>query len=156
VALAADRLELAAAFLGAAWLTDGLDGVAARASDGPTRLGDYDLVADTAVGAGALVGLAVAGHLPAAVAAALLVVLGTGFLLLRNPALSMGLQATGYAWSLWIFWRDGAAVWLPLAIAAALGFVHHRRLFGVVIPAFLRGVASLPKLRKRSGFDLEE
>jgi phosphatidylglycerophosphate synthase len=47
-AIAAGRLGLAAALLAAAWLTDALDGWAARASRRRTRLGGIDLVVDTA------------------------------------------------------------------------------------------------------------
>jgi cardiolipin synthase (CMP-forming) len=97
VALAADRLTIAAALLAGAWLTDALDGQAARASGRPTLLGRHDLVVDTAVGAGAVMGLTIAGEIPALLTVTLLVVLGGGFLLLRNPALSMALQAVDYA-----------------------------------------------------------
>jgi len=118
-----------------------------------THLGRFDLVVDTVVGAGALVGLAVADEIPALLTAALVVVLGSSFLVLRNPALSMALQAAGYGWLLWTLWNDGTpAVWLPLATAAGLGLVLHRRLFRAVIPAFLRGLATLSRRRER--FDL--
>jgi phosphatidylglycerophosphate synthase len=64
-ALAADGLAIAAALLAGAWLTDALDGQAARASGRRTYLGRFDLVVDTAVGAGALVGLTLADEMPA-------------------------------------------------------------------------------------------
>ena len=76
-ALAAEQRGTAAALLAAAWLTDALDGRAARASDVPTRLGGADLLVDTAVGAGALLGLALAGEFPGWLAATLLVTLGS-------------------------------------------------------------------------------
>ena len=148
--LAAGRLAVAAALLAGAWLTDALDGPAARASGISTHLGRFDLVVDTAVGAGALVGLTLAGELPAPLVGALLVVLGGGFLVLRNPALSMALQAVGYAWLLWMLWDEGEqAVWLPLATASGLLVVLHRRLLRTVIPAFLRGLATLGRRRER-------
>ena len=153
VTLAAGQLAAASALLAGAWLTDALDGPAARAAELPTRLGAFDLAVDTAVGAGALVGLALAGEVPAAPAATLLAVLGTGFLVFRNPALSMALQAVGYASLLWTLWdQSEPAVWLPLGTAFGLLLVLHRRLFGAVIPGFLGGVAMLPRRRKR--FDL--
>jgi phosphatidylglycerophosphate synthase len=152
-AIAAGRLGLAAALLAAAWLTDALDGWAARASRRRTRLGGIDLVVDTAVGAGALVGLTLADEIPPLLTGALLVALGGGFLVLRNPALSMALQSVGYGWLLWMLWAKGElGVWLPLATAAGLGLVFHRRLLQTLIPAFLHGVATLSRRRER--FDL--
>jgi phosphatidylserine synthase len=154
-ALAAGQLELAAALLAAAWLTDAVDGKAARASGTPTRLGPFDLLVDTAVGAAALVGLTLAGEIPVLLTGVLLLVLGGGFLLLRNPALSMSLQAVGYGWLLWTLWDDGErAVWLPLVTAAGLLLVFHRRLLRTEIPAFLNGLATLGRRRER--FDLSE
>lgn len=152
-ALAAGRLAIAAALLAGAWLTDALDGPAARASRRRTHLGRFDLVVDTAVGVGALVGLTLADEIPALLTGALVVVVGGGFLLLRNPALSMALQAVGYAWLLWTLW-DGRepAVWLPLITAAGLALLLHRRLLQAVIPAFLKGLATLSRRRER--FDL--
>jgi hypothetical protein len=155
VALAAGRLELAAALLAAAWLTDAVDGQAARASGATTHLGRFDLLVDTAVGAGALVGLTLVGEIPALLTGVLLLVLGGGFLLLRNPALSMSLQAIGYAWLLWTLWDEGEqAVWLPLATAGGLLLVFHRRLLRTEIPAFLNGLATMR--RRREGFDLSK
>jgi hypothetical protein len=154
-ALAAGRLELAAVLLAAAWLTDAVDGQAARASGAPTHLGPFDLLVDTAVGAGALVGLTLAGEIDVLLTGVLLFVLGGGFLLLRNPALSMSLQALGYGWLLWTLWDDGEqAVWLPLATAAGLLLVLHRRLLRTEIPAFLDGLATMR--RRREGFDLSK
>lgn len=155
VALAAGRLELAAVLLAAAWLTDAVDGHAARASGAPTHLGRFDLLVDTGVGAGALVGLTLAGEIPALLTGVLLLLLGGGFLLLRNPALSMSLQAIGYAWLLWTLWDEGEqAVWLPLATAGGLLLVFHRRLLRTEIPAFLNGLATMR--RRREGFDLSK
>jgi phosphatidylglycerophosphate synthase len=64
VAVAAHRLAIAAALLAGGWLTDALDGQAARASGRPTVLGRFDLVVDTAVGAGAVIGLTIGGEIP--------------------------------------------------------------------------------------------
>jgi hypothetical protein len=61
---------------------------------------------------------------------------------LRNPALSIALQAVGYAWLLWTLWVEGEpAVWLPLGTAAGLALLLHRRLLQVEIPALLHGLA---------------
>jgi phosphatidylglycerophosphate synthase len=151
--LGVGRLTPAAALLALAWLTDALDGPAARAAQVETRLGHFDLLADTAVGAGALAGLGLAGDIPAVLAGTLLAVVGTGFLVLRNAAMSMALQAVGYAGLIWTLWDEGEdAVWLPLATAAGLLLLLHRRLFQAVIPGFLRGLATLRRRQKR--FDL--
>lgn len=105
------------------------------------------------MGSGALVSLTLAGHIPALLTGALLLVLGGGFLVLRNPAPSMALQAVGYAWLLWTLWDEREpAVWLPLATAAGLAFVLHRRLLRTVVPAFFHGLGTLS--RRREGFDL--
>jgi len=153
VAVAAEQLDLAAGLLVGAWLSDALDGQAARASGRRTRLGSVDLLADTAVGAAALVGLTLNDQLPVLPTGALLVVLGGAFLALRNPALSMALQAVAYAWLLWTLWdEEEPAVWLPLVTAACLALALHRRLLGTVIPAFLHGVAGLSRRHER--FDL--
>ena len=139
--LAAGRLAAAAALLAGAWLTDALDGPAARAAELQTRLGRFDLVVDTAVGAGALAGLALAGDVPATLAGTLLAVLGTGFLVLRNPALSMALQAVGYAWFLWTLWDEGEpAVWLPVR--------HGGRPAAPLVPAPVPGCH--PRLPRRA------
>jgi phosphatidylglycerophosphate synthase len=153
--LAAGWLAAAGALLAGSWITDALDGPAARASERRTHLGRFDLVVDTAVGAGALAGLALAGEVPARLAGALLFALGIGFLVLRNPALSMTLQAVGYAWLLWMLWDENEpAVWLPIGTAAGLLLLLHRRLFRAVVPAFVGGIATLPRRRKR--FELLE
>ncbi|HYV01610.1 MAG TPA: CDP-alcohol phosphatidyltransferase family protein, partial [Actinomycetota bacterium] len=92
--LGARRLSLAAVLLGAAWISDFLDGRAARASAGRTRLGDVDLWADTFVGAGVVLGLTVWGWVPPAVGLGLTALLLAAFALTRNEAMSMLLQAT--------------------------------------------------------------
>jgi hypothetical protein len=72
---------------------------------------------------------------------------------LRNPALSMALQAVGYAWLLWTLWDEREpAVWLPLAAVAGLALVLRRRLLQTVVPAFFRGLGTLSRRRER--FDL--
>lgn len=150
VTLGIEWLTPAAALLALAWVTDALDGPVGRAAQVETRLGPFDLLVDTAVGAGALAGLALAGEVPAPLAVTLLAILGTGFFVLRNAALSMALQAVGYAWFIWTLWDEGKpAVWLPLATAAVLFLLLHRRLFRVVIPGFLRGLARWRRRHER-------
>jgi len=155
VVLARGRLAPAAVLLSVAWLTDFADGRVARAGRGRTRLGGFDLSADTLVGAGVLVGLAADGYIPAPVAAAVLIVLGGGFLVLRNEALSMALQAVGYGGFLWRLWTARSAfLWAPVLAIAAIAVLDRRRFTRIVLPRFFGGVRSALALRRGSGFGL--
>jgi phosphatidylglycerophosphate synthase len=143
--LGSKRITLAASILGAAWLTDFFDGRAARASAGTTRFGPLDLWADTVVGAGAVLGFVASGWLPAVLGIGLVLALVTWFAIARNEALSMILQAAGYALVLWHVWRDGyglALAWL-LAIIAVVAFVNRRVVWERSLPTFFGGVAGL-------------
>ena len=143
--LGSKRITLAASILGTAWLTDFFDGRVARASGGTRRLGSLDLWADTVVGAGAVLGFVAGGWIPAVVGIALVVALVVWFAITRNEALSMILQATGYALVLWHVWRDGNALalaWL-LAIVAVVAFVNRRVVWERSLPTFFDGVAGI-------------
>jgi len=143
--LGSRRAAVAAALLGTAWLSDFLDGRAARASGGPTRLGRVDLWADTMVGAAVVLGFTVWGWVPAILGWGLAVVLVAGFALTRNEAMSMLLQATGYGLLLWRTWRDGhtAALGWLLGIIAVIAVVNRRVLWERSLPTFFRGIAAL-------------
>ncbi len=147
--LGARRVALGAALLGFAWTSDFLDGRAARASAGRTRLGDVDLWADTLVGGGAVLGFTVWGWVPPVVGLGLGALLLAAFALTRNEAMSMLLQATGYALVLWRTWRDGQAVslWLLLTIIAVIAVVNRRILWERSFPTFLGGMAALFRRR---------
>ena len=142
--LGARRLTLGAVLLGSAWISDFLDGRAARASAGRTRLGDVDLWADTFVGAGAVLGFTVWGWIPPAIGLGLAALLLAAFALTRNEAMSMLLQATGYALVIWRTWRDGppASLWLLLTIIAVIAVVNWRILWQRSLPTFLGGLAA--------------
>lgn len=143
--LGARRTVLGAALLGSAWLSDFLDGRAARASGGWTRFGGLDLWCDTLVGAGAVLGFVAWGWVPPLLGIALVAVLVTAFALTRNEAMSMVLQATGYGLVLWRTWRDGHVVslaWL-LGIIAVIGVVNRRILWERSLPTFFGGLAAL-------------
>jgi phosphatidylglycerophosphate synthase len=143
------ELEIAAAVLATAWVTDALDGVLAGAAGGGTRLGEWDLPADTLVGAGVLAGLAPHGWLPAPLVVGAIVVLGAAYVLLRNPFPAMALQAFAWGAILWRFWTDRvAAGWVPVAVAGAIGIAERRRFVRVVLPAFFRGAAATARLRR--------
>lgn len=143
--LGARRVALGATLLGCAWISDFLDGRAARASRGRTRLGGVDVWADTLVGAGAVLGFAASGWVPPLVGLALVALLLAGFALTRNEAMSMLLQATGYALVLWRTWRDGYTVplWSLLAIIATIAVVNRRIFWERSLPTFLDGMATV-------------
>jgi phosphatidylglycerophosphate synthase len=148
-------LTWAGLLLAAAWISDALDGRAARASNRLTRLGRLDLSVDTAVGAGLLLGMAAGGILSFPFAVGLTVVLGGAYLWLRNPAPALALQGVAYGWFLAVVWTQELAVrWVLLATIAVLCLTGARRLFTVVIPAFLAGTAALIALRRGSDHGL--
>jgi len=121
-----------------AWVTDVLDGRLARAAGEEGRMGRWDLTADTAVGAGLLVGLAGSGEIPAWFAVSVLVILGTLFLR-GSFAASMLLQVAGYLSLIALIWsRRSSFWWMPLATAVLIGLIDWRRLVQVNIPSFLR------------------
>lgn len=127
--------------LAGAWVGDVLDGRLARRSGGATRLGRWDLPADTAVGAALLVGLVAHGTIPWIPGVAALLVFG-GLFLAGNVAAAMLLQLAGFLPFLQIAWtRRPPLWWVPFATVALVAVVNWRRLFFVAIPAFLRGVS---------------
>lgn len=146
------RLVLGAGLLGTAWISDFLDGRAARASQGRTRLGEVDLFADTLVGAGAVLGFTAWGWVPPVLGLGLTVLLLTTFALSRNEAMSMLLQATGYALVLWRTWQDGHAValWWLLSIIAVIAVVNRRIFWERSLPTFLGGMAAVVRRRRRA------
>jgi hypothetical protein len=150
--LGGGRVTLAAALVGSAWVSDFLDGRAARASGGQTRLGDFDLWADTLVGAGVVLGFTVWGWVPPVVGLGLVALLLTAFAITRNEAMSMMLQATGYALLLWRTWQDGhsASLWWLLTVIGMIAFVNRRTFWERSLPTFLSGVAGVVR-RQSSG-----
>jgi hypothetical protein len=144
VAVGGGEFTLGAFVLSLAWILDALDGTAARAASGPTRLGRWDLVVDSLVGAGLLLGLAASAHVPWVLAAAVVVVLGGGSVTLRNPALAMAMQAVPYGTFMWLLFHQRVAWWwLPPTTAIAIGIACARRFTHVVLPEFFSGIGSL-------------
>ena len=132
--------SLAALLLAAAWIGDVADGRLARRGGTPTRLGEWDMAADTAVGAGLVVGLVGQGTLPLVMGLPALVVFGALFVA-GNLAAAMLLQLVGYLPFLYLLWSERPALWwLPFATIVFAGLINWRRLFFVAIPAFLRGL----------------
>jgi phosphatidylglycerophosphate synthase len=137
-------LGVSAWLVSVAWVTDVLDGRLARAVGEEGRMGRWDLTADTAVGAGLLVGLAGSGEIPALFAFAVLVIMGTLFLL-GNFAASMLLQVAGYSSLITLLWSRRPSVWwMPMVTAVLVGIIDWRRLLQVNVPGFLRGLAGRP------------
>lgn len=135
------NLTAAAVLVTAAWICDVVDGRLARYSGGEGRLGHWDLTADTAVGAGVVIGLAGVGAVPTWYAVSALLLLGAWFVRTRNLASSMMLQLSGYVPLLWILWRERVDWWwLPFFAALLIGLVDWRRLIAVNVPGFLRTV----------------
>jgi phosphatidylglycerophosphate synthase len=150
--LGARRVTLGAVLLGSAWISDFLDGRAARASAGRTWLGDVDLWADTFVGAGAVLGFTLSGWIPPALGLGLVGLLLVAFALTRNEAMSMLLQATGYALAIWRTWRDGhpASLWWLLTIITVIAVLNRRIFWQRSLPTFLGGVAAILRRRPSS------
>lgn len=99
-----------AILLSISWITDFLDGRLARRASTPTRLGRWDVWADTAVGAGLVVGLVLEGTLPLSMGLSALVLFG-GLFLAGNLAVAMLVQLTGFLPILWILWSERPAAW---------------------------------------------
>jgi phosphatidylglycerophosphate synthase len=130
----------AAALLSLAWISDVLDGRLARRAVGESMLGRFDLIADTAVGAGLLLGLVGHGTIQPWAGLGALVVFGALFWA-GNLAAAMLLQLTGYVPFLYVLGRETpTGWWLPFASAVVIGGIDWRRLVLISIPAFLRGM----------------
>jgi len=110
------------------------------------------LWADTFVGASAVLGFTLSGWIPPALGLGLVGLLLAAFALTRNEAMSMLLQATGYALAIWRTWRDGhpAALWWLLIIIAVIGVVNRRIFWQRSLPTFLGGVAAMFRRRPSS------
>jgi phosphatidylglycerophosphate synthase len=155
--VATGRLSVAAVMLAVAWLSDAADGRLARASGKLSRLGHWDFPADVIVGAGILLGLALADVVPLPLGLVILVGLGSAFLALRNPAVGMALQAIGYGAFLWRLWTERVpAGWIPILVATGIALLERRRFIRVVLPSFFRGVASAFRLRRHDTFRLPQ
>lgn len=142
-ALISDRLLLFSVVLTGAWATDVFDGRLARTADRPTRFKDYDMVADTWVGACVMAGLGLSGRAPLWLATLGIVVLGAIYLRTRNPAVSQVLQGIAYGAALWlIFTSHDTSLAIPLGALAVLLLLEYEKFFGKVLPMFFNGVAA--------------
>ncbi|MDJ0497874.1 MAG: hypothetical protein QNJ89_08595 [Acidimicrobiia bacterium] len=138
---ATERFDVAAALLAIAWWSDLLDGRLARRSGIATRLGPWDFVVDTLVGAALLAGLTASGLvalLPWGLAGIALLL---GFFVWRNLALGMLVQAIAYGFLLAELWAR-EPVWM-LALTASIGGIliaDYRRFTTFVLPTFFAGL----------------
>ncbi len=156
--LGTGRFAEGSVLLGLGWMTDFLDGRAARASGLPTRLGACDYQVDTAVGAGIIAGFAFWGWVSPLVAIALIAVLWAGFMVTGNEALSQVLQATGCTLMLWRLWADGLRghlLWLVVVIAF-IAIANRDKLVHESLPTFFGGIAALFRRGPRRGIDSGE
>ncbi|MFQ5522067.1 MAG: CDP-alcohol phosphatidyltransferase family protein [Acidimicrobiia bacterium] len=134
-------LTAAALLLSVAWTSDFADGRLARSSDAETRLGDWDLAADTLVGLALVLGLVGLGVIAPLAGIGLAVILGVLFLV-GNTAAGMLLQVLGYGPFLYLLWTDRPpAWWAPFLTALFIAIVDWERLVYINIPAFFRGLA---------------
>lgn len=134
-------LTAAALLLSLAWFSDFVDGRLARSSEVETRLGGWDLAADTLVGFGLVLGLVGLGVIAPLVGIGLAVILGVLFLV-GNTAAGMLLQVLGYGPFLYLLWTDRPpAWWVPFLVAILIAVFDWERLIYINIPAFFRGLA---------------
>ncbi len=150
LALSNRYVATAAVLLALAWITDFLDGRAARAGSGDTLLGGWDLEVDTLVGAAVLIGLDRGDLIPGWLAWGLLLLLGIPFLVLRHPTPAMILQAVAYASVLFHAWSTPVRWVLPAAILLVL-VADFERFRTVTLPSFFSGFLVL--LPDRDGED---
>jgi uncharacterized membrane protein YfcA len=141
-AVAADQLETSIVILMAAWMTDALDGRAARASRKTTYLGDWDFRVDMTVCAGILTGIAIAGR-GSIWLVSLIVLVGMGSSIVTcNPSPAMFFMGVSYAWFFGILLTERPGLWwLPFAAIAALLVLDWKRFTTVILPAFFKGAA---------------
>lgn len=150
MALAADRLLLAAVMLVCGWATDTADGFFARKAPGMTKLGPWDATVDGVVGMGLMLGLVLGGFAPNGW---LVAVLGLGGLLLfaGSAASGMLLQGIAYGWFLWTLSdRHTGGLILVLTAIGIVAVIHGQRVPRVLLPKFFADVARLKAIRRGS------
>ena len=137
----ADALVAAAVLLSLAWITDYADGTLARRSGLRTALGAWDPIADATVGLGLIVGLAITDRIDPVPWLPVAAVLMAAFLVTRNLALGMVLQAVAYGLLIVEMAIDApSALWVLGATAAVIGVADGRRFTEVVLPTFFSGL----------------
>ena len=147
-AVTANAIELAAALLAVAWWSDFLDGRLARRTTVPTRLGPWDLLIDTMVGAGLLGGLVAAGTTEAVPWGLIGLILFGGYVWRRNPSASMTFQAVAYGFFIAHVWGEEPA-WTGVLVVTIGGIMllDWHSFVGITLPTFFAGfgVGSAPE-----------
>lgn len=149
VLLSSDRPVDAGMVLVLGWASDAADGRIARRSLGETRFGHLDLPADASLGLAVLAGLLFAGALPPfATLVGSAAFLGLAWFM-RNPAPLLLLMGGAYARLLWLLTaEDDPLRWVVLAAPVVFLVLEARRLFGVVVPAFLHAATTMLRGRR--------
>jgi phosphatidylglycerophosphate synthase len=140
LATTAGAIDVATVLLVLAWWTDFLDGRFARSTPTPTRLGPWDLMIDTMVGAALLGGLLAAGELGGWIWGGIGLVLFVWYLLSRNAAVAMTFQALAYGVFLAeAFQTERAWIGLPIATIVGIATLGWSRFVGTTLPTFFTG-----------------
>lgn len=139
VASFAGAWTITSILVSAAWISDLLDGKAARRSGEATVMASCDIAVDTTVGAALVVGIVGGSHAPWpwAVAAGLFAAV---YALTGVATYGMLTQAVGYGLALWEAYhasRPGFALMVSTVIALAI--LGRRRLIEFVLPTFFAG-----------------
>ncbi len=146
-----DGLAVGAVILSVAWLTDYADGRLARRAADPTAFGVWDPIADATVGMGVLVGLIVAGRVGVVPWLVVCIILMAAFLVTRNLALGMVVQAIAYGLLIVELAADApSALWVPGATAAVIGVADGKRFTEVVLPTFFSGLGLMRRRAPRA------
>jgi hypothetical protein len=147
-AVTANAIEFSAGLLAVAWWSDFLDGTLARRTTLATRLGPWDLLIDTMVGAGLLGGLVAAGATEAVPWGLIGLILFGWYLRRRNPSASMTFQAIAYGFFIAHVWTEEPA-WVGVLVVTIIGIMlldwHH--FVGTTLPTFFAGfgIGSTPE-----------
>jgi hypothetical protein len=139
-ATTAEGIDVAAGLLAVAWWTDLLDGRCARLTPKPTRLGRWDLLVDTMVGAALLGGLVASGSVEGVPWSVVGLALFGWYLWRRNPSASMTFQALAYGFFLTKVWAKEPA-WIGVLVATIGGIMalDWHRFVGTTLPTFFAG-----------------
>ena len=131
--------DYAGLLLSVSWVTDFFDGRLARRGGGG-RLGDFDLPADSTVGAGLLVGLIGGGHMTPWLALPA-VILAVAYLLRYNPSFAMAFLGIAYAAILWWLFRNaGWGVATVVGTIAVIAVLDWGRFIRLILPTFFGGL----------------
>ena len=152
--VAVRSLDTAVVVVGLAWCTDFFDGRCARATPRDTRLKEWDLRADAWLAVGLGTGLGLGGYFSWWLVAPVAGLVFVGSLLFVNPAPVM--VGIGYlsGMFLWAVLHRGSLWWLPGVYLSVLLVLNWRRFWGVIMPAFWRGLTVLGPGDRRRGTSL--